>query len=1281
MVVSCRTVDILRPRALRQAHRFRADGTRNRQSMSMAARRLGPKHLVLVIVERSKGSAAPSHTSRKMQGPPAAAPAPASGSQASPLPANLATEEDRVRAAAALEKLPDDLLQSFAPTITMLLKDRNFIVRRLAAAAQARLTAFQAPSAAVGPKTLPVTHETSEQAREEKSRQQENGSNPSELAHQEVKQQDDNDHSERAEGDQKEQPVSDDTLEQAEQKASEEVMYATPIWPGKLDEEPQQPEPEPPAPATNQSPPEDQLHSLSLFEQQQQVKPLSQKKPPADTAEQQLPPPTQQPPPQQPPPPPQQPPPPPRKLDAPWRPASSTSLFISYADWPRSKAPFSSYGAWAEPLPPSPPHVPPFKLPKAPGSKLQSQQRKKTKDCKKPATVVKPIASATRQATPPKQNATPQSPKSRATPPLNLSKLSAMSASSTMKKVLTNSNSATRPNAVTPKAKPADASSTLSLIRASLRSKQPPPTSAARSVPSDLREAENSNLEVSPELARNALALLALSNLAQTLVVQCKYDEAESLLRQAVEMSVDVLGPNHNDPLHAYANLAHFLATNRAGQHNEASRLFLRELEGSLQTRGREHPLTITCAGRLADVLIKHGQMDAAEPLLRENAVSTRAVYGPSHEETSLAALKLIKLLQEKGRVEEAERLAREEVKLCTKAHGSEHRRTKEVKTLLASLLRSQNKEVDTISLPKSTVTQGDLLLQAKAKRQAQRSPPCSPGKLPELVQTSPALLPSFAGPKAVAELSSEAESNAERVADASDSHDYTAQMADASRANEETSTNRCWPTPFDGFFRSFQKCVEPPKSNISKPELETYEEVSELLVTRVLDKTRTVEEIEEARKPPTFSAHSAICFAAGHLDVLSAVALACTDREANRVLSKWLASLKSAHVLTSEPASRLGAAAKAAAALPQLSELFVGDHRLDLRWLQSSDVQSKKVLDLSSATASARGNPLAAFHLCFLASRIASSKTCVRRIVPAKACEIDLLARKVDLKALELGDVATAALLGALAGGHTPNLREVILTSNKITDAAMDSFAAAIATGGLASLKVLALGENKIGPLGIARFVVSLVGREELTELSELPQLTELSEEAASAIQGHRKARLYATNQKNQHVGLMSLTRLVLDGNQLGDQGVASLAAPLACGALPMLEHLGLSRNNIKDPTPISRALETGESPMVRKILLQQNPLHNGATQMLHDAVGASTPKATPTLASTRGGQVDEGPTGVAVRVRRSFQLTGDPKTAYVPSHRRGLSPTGANQRDVGAQTRFVDDAPELKA
>ena len=73
-----------------------------------------------------------------------------------------------------------------------------------------------------------------------------------------------------------------------------------------------------------------------------------------------------------------------------------------------------------------------------------------------------------------------------------------------------------------------------------------------------------------------------------------------------------------------------------------------------------------------------------------------------------------------------------------------------------------------------------------------------------------------------------------------------------------------------------------------------------------------------------------------------------------------------------------------------------------------------------------------------------------VRASVQLSLREIDLLARKLDLKALELGDVGTAALLGALAGGHTPNLREVILTSNKITDAAMDSFAAAIATGGV---------------------------------------------------------------------------------------------------------------------------------------------------------------------------------------------------------------------------------------
>ena len=405
-----------------------------------------------------------------------------------------------------------------------------------------------------------------------------------------------------------------------------------------------------------------------------------------------------------------------------------------------------------------------------------------------------------------------------------------------------------------------------------------------------------------------------------------------------------------------------------------------------------------------------------------------------------------------------------------------------------------------------------------------------------------------------------------------------------------------------------------------------------------------------------------------GHLDLLSVVSLACVNRGTKRVLSNYLKGVKAVRIDADEPASRLRAAAQVAAKLPQLLDIFIGVHRLDVRWMRSSSVGNKSLLDLSAATSSVRGQPLAAFTLAFVACQLASTKGSIKRVVPAKACEIDLIGRKLDLKAKDLGDVATAAVFGALAGANTPNLREVSLAQNKLTDASMEVLAAAIASGGLSQLKSLGLGENKIGPGGMAWLVVSLVGKEELTELAELPQLPELSEEAYLALGGDRRSRRLV-ERCSATSGFSSLVSLNFEGNLLGDQGAAALAAPLACGAFSSLEVLSLSRNGITDPSPITRAIATGEAPMLRRLLLQQNPLSSGATQELHDTVAASTPKPVPTLASARGGKFDEAPTGVAVRVRRGFQPTDAPKPKFVPAVRRGLSSTGANMRDVSAQ------------
>lgn len=808
------------------------------------------------------------------------------------------------------------------------------------------------------------------------------------------------------------------------------------------------------------------------------------------------------------------------------------------------------------------------------------------------------------------------------------------------------------------------------------------------------------------ELERGALELLALSNLAQTFVAQQKYDEAEPLLREAISTSVAVLGPMHNDTLHAYSNLAQFLVAFRVGKHEEASKLYMRELEGSLKSRGRTHALTIMCTARLADVLIKHEHYAAAEPLVRDHVEVTRAVYGPLHHETHAAVLKLIKLMQEKGQVEEAEKLARDELEVCSSVQGREHARA--MKTLLAGLLRSQGREVD-----------GELVVQPTAKnRRAQHSRSQPTRSMPAGGEPDGGSPNGQHGPVNDASIREDKSigTGEDEIVDANEKpsqdpprrwpsfcvaiRDCIAQPGGVSKAQaraidlqvESTSgEQRSKHAEEDPrhFLSVIKDCLAPqsrndlPSRRAPEEGHEGSQEISEERVHAVLGMGRPAVEVRTPERNQHGSTVSAICFVAGHLDLLSAVALSCVDSGTHRILSKWLKGLRSVHVRTTEKASRLNAVAVVASRLPHLVEIFVGSYRLDVRWLRNADAQAKQVLDLASTTVGARGSPLAAFQMCFIACRMASAKrTGVRRVVPAKACEIDLHARKLDLKAKELGDIGSAALLGAISGGNTPNLRELVLTQNKLTDAVMEPLAAAIASGGLEGLKGLSLAENKIGASGIARLVVSLVGRDALAELSELPELHKLSQEAASAIEGGRRSRLLNPERDGAHDGgLTSLTSLVLDGNQLGDDGVGSLAAPLACGSFPALEYLGLSRNNITDPSPIERAIAAGELPMLRRLLLQQNPLKNGATQAIHDTVAASTPKPMNSLASARGGQCHQPPTGVAVRVRKSFQPISEPKAKYTPAHRRGLSPTGANQRDASAQTRFHASMAELHA
>ena len=198
-------------------------------------------------------------------------------------------------------------------------------------------------------------------------------------------------------------------------------------------------------------------------------------------------------------------------------------------------------------------------------------------------------------------------------------------------------------------------------------------------------------VEVAHEVlgAQERDTLVALSNLAQTLAAQGKHDEAEPIMREDLKSSISLLGAQHADTLVAYSNLAQLLAMH--GKYEDACELFRAELEGSRATHGHDHPLTLACSSRLVESLLANNELASAEPLMRENLAATRKVLGHAHPDGGVAVRNLAKLLQARGKLEDAEALAREELDLCV-PYGTEHARTREATSLLASMLRAQGK-------------------------------------------------------------------------------------------------------------------------------------------------------------------------------------------------------------------------------------------------------------------------------------------------------------------------------------------------------------------------------------------------------------------------------------------------------------------------------------------------------------------------------------------------------------------------------------------------------------
>ena len=178
--------------------------------------------------------------------------------------------------------------------------------------------------------------------------------------------------------------------------------------------------------------------------------------------------------------------------------------------------------------------------------------------------------------------------------------------------------------------------------------------------------------------------------IADLLVAQGKYGDAEKLYRGVIQARSIAVGADHPDTLDSCHRLIYALT--RQSKYAEAeteARRVLREREKVL---GPEHVDTLVSRYNLAEPLVEQGKYAEAESLYRDVIRLDEKVLGSEHPRTLAAREGLATVLGDEGKNVEAERLYREIIRLDQKAYGPEHPNTLNDRQNLATTLQADGK-------------------------------------------------------------------------------------------------------------------------------------------------------------------------------------------------------------------------------------------------------------------------------------------------------------------------------------------------------------------------------------------------------------------------------------------------------------------------------------------------------------------------------------------------------------------------------------------------------------
>lgn len=203
--------------------------------------------------------------------------------------------------------------------------------------------------------------------------------------------------------------------------------------------------------------------------------------------------------------------------------------------------------------------------------------------------------------------------------------------------------------------------------------------------------------------------LLNIANMARTYTEQGRLEKAENLFLEVIKIQRQELGPTHRSTLSSMASLASTYYNQR--QWKEAEKLLLEVLETYEQELGPAHPDTLDTMHNLALIYLAQNHWQEAEKLLTEVIKARRQEFGPIHPSVLTAMSNLASLFGQQGQLEEAEKLEVEVMELRKKKYGLDYPDTLTSMHNLAYTWYCQKRTTEAIDLMDSCVQRSRKVL------------------------------------------------------------------------------------------------------------------------------------------------------------------------------------------------------------------------------------------------------------------------------------------------------------------------------------------------------------------------------------------------------------------------------------------------------------------------------------------------------------------------------------------------------------------------------------------